>query len=111
VPEPLHFLVLGTDAPGRHALRERLRPAHRDWLREHPGHAVTVVHGGPTLDAQGTMNGTMLIVDAGSEAEVHAFVSADPYVTNGLFEQLTVRRWAWTLGRATPDAPTTSPGR
>ena len=101
--EPLHFLVLGTDAPGQRELRERLRPAHRAWLREHPGHAVAVVHGGPTLDAQGTMNGTLLIVDAGSEAEVRAFVAADPYVINGLFAQLTVRRWAWTLGRGTPD--------
>jgi uncharacterized protein YciI len=87
-----HRYAVERDAPDQRELRERLRPAHRAWLREHPGHAVTVVHGGQTVDAQGTMNGTLLIVDAGSEAEACAFVAADPYVVNGLFAQLTVRR-------------------
>ena len=64
-----HFLVLGTDAPGSAALRERLRPIHRAWLRNHPGHAVTVLHGGPTLDGEGKMNGTLLIVSAAQESE------------------------------------------
>lgn len=92
-------MVLGTDAEGMQTLRERLRPEHRQWLREHPGHPVTVVHGGPTLDARGAMDGTLLIVDAPSEAAVQAFVAGDPYVRNGLFRQLAIRRWAWTLGR------------
>lgn len=95
--EGRHFLVLGTDAPGQGELRQRLRPAHRAWLREHPGHDVAVIHGGPTLDAGGGMNGTLLIVAAPSEAAVHSFVQGDPYVRGGLFETLLVRRWTWSL--------------
>lgn len=94
-----YFMVLGTDAGGTAALRQALRPQHRQWLREHPGHEVTVLHGGPTLAADGGMDGTLLIVAAASEGAVRAFVAADPYVRNGLFASLQVRRWAWALGR------------
>jgi uncharacterized protein YciI len=97
--EPRFFAVLGTDAPGTQALRDQLRPRHREWLREHPGHDVSVLHGGPTLDAAGAMDGTLLIVAAASEAAVAAFVAADPYVENKLFSHLQIRRWAWSLGR------------
>ena len=95
--EPLHFLVLGTDAPGTSALRQELRPAHRAWLREHPGHAVRVVHGGPTLDAEGGMNGTLLVVEAGTRQEVERFLDADPYVRGGLFARVEIRAWQWSL--------------
>lgn len=98
-----HFLVLATDAPDRAALRERLRPIHRAWLREHPGHAVAVVHGGPTLDGEGRMNGTLLIVAATQESQVRSFVEADPYVQNGLFAEVVVREWMWSL--RTPEVP------
>ncbi len=92
-----HFLVLGTDAPGRAALRQRLRPTHRAWLRDHPGHAVTVLHGGPTLDGEGQMNGTLLIISAAEESQVRSFLDADPYVQNGLFAGVVVREWMWSL--------------
>ncbi|HET8746328.1 MAG TPA: YciI family protein [Ramlibacter sp.] len=94
-----YFVVLGTDAEGKQELRQELRPRHREWLREHPGHAVTVLHGGPTLDCEGDMDGTLLIVEAANRQAVEAFVAADPYVRHGLFHQLQVRRWAWSLGR------------
>lgn len=90
--------MLGTDHEGAAALREQLRPAHRQWLREHPGHAVQVLHGGPTLDAEGRMNGTLLVVRADSEAAVRRFLAADPYGQGGLFASLEVRRWQWSLG-------------
>lgn len=97
-----HFLVFGTDAPGRAEVRERLRPAHRAWLREHPGHAVSVLHGGPTLNGEGRMNGTLLIVSAERESQVRDFLEADPYVQNGLFADVVVREWMWSLRTALP---------
>jgi uncharacterized protein len=92
-----HFIVLGTDAPGRSGLRAELRPAHRAWLREHPGHAVRVVHGGPTLDEDGAMNGTLLVVEAGDIAQVRRFLAEDPYSRGGLFAQAEIRAWNWSL--------------
>jgi len=95
--EPLHFMVLGTDAPGLEGLRQALRPQHRAWLREHPGHDVAVVHGGPTLDEHGEMDGTLLVVDAASRDAVERFVAEDPYVRAGLFAAVEIRAWGWTL--------------
>ena len=92
-----HFVVFGTDGPGRAALRTELRPAHRAWLREHPGHAVAVVHGGPTLDEEGQMNGTLLVVEAADLAAVRRFVAEDPYTRGGLFAAVEVRAWGWSL--------------
>lgn len=96
--EVLHYMVLGTDAEGMQALRQQLRPLHRAWLRQHPGHNVTVVHGGPTLDDAGIMNGTLLVIAAPGKEAVQAFLAADPYVRSGLFRMLQVRRWSWSLG-------------
>lgn len=94
---PLHFVVLGTDAPGTQSLRQELRPAHRVWLREHPGHAVKVVHGGPTLADDGVMNGTLLVVEAKARQDVERFVAADPYARGGLFARVEIRTWQWSL--------------
>lgn len=92
-----YFIVLGTDRPECLALREQLRPSHRKWLREHPGHAVSVIHAGPTVDSQGRMNGTVLIVEAAAENDVRRFVDADPYSQGGLFTSVVIRSWLWTL--------------
>lgn len=97
MPEEGYFVVLGTDAPGKVALRHALRPAHRAWLREHPGHAVQVVHGGPTLDEDGAMDGTLLIVRAAGIEDVRRFVAADPYVRGSLFDRVEIRGWHWSL--------------
>ncbi|ROZ75069.1 YciI family protein [Ramlibacter sp. WS9] len=94
-----YFIVLGTDHPDSHALREQVRPSHREWLREHHGHAVSVIHAGPTVDAQGRMNGTALVVEASDECDVRRFFDADPYSRAGLFASVEIRSWLWTFGR------------
>ncbi|MNH34909.1 YciI-like protein [compost metagenome] len=55
--------------------------------------------GGPTLDDAGAaMNGTLLVIEAGSLAEVEAFIEDDPYVQAGLFASIQIRLWHWSLG-------------
>jgi uncharacterized protein YciI len=44
------------------------------------------------------MNGTLLVVEAGSIEEVCAFLADDPYVQAGLFEALEVRPWRCGIG-------------
>lgn len=94
----MYFAVMGRDRPGTEALRVELRPAHRQWLREHGEHPITVLHGGPLLDETGAMDGTLLIVEAPSLGSVHCFLEEDPYCRNQMFEQLEVREWMWSLG-------------
>jgi hypothetical protein len=93
------FAVLATDHPDSLALRQRLRPSHQAHLRATGMHRVIVRLGGPTLnDAGEAMNGTLLVIEAGSLPEVEAFVQEDPYVQAGLFASIQIRPWHWSLG-------------
>ena len=95
----MFFTVIARDKSGQAELRNRLRPAHRAWLREPGEHPIVVRLGGPFLGADGEMDGTLLVVEARSEADVRAFLAQDPYCCNQLFETLEVREWQWSLGR------------
>lgn len=93
------FAVFATDHPDSLALRQRLRPSHQAHLRASDTHRVIVRLGGPTLNEAGVaMNGTLLVVEAGSLPEVEAFVQDDPYVRAGLFATIQIRPWHWSLG-------------
>lgn len=81
------------------AVREQVRPDHRQYLRNPINHKVKVMLGGSTLsNDQSQMNGTLLVVEASSQDEVHAFVRDDPYSAVSLFERIEIRPWAWGLG-------------
>jgi uncharacterized protein len=97
--EKQFFAVFATDKPGTGPVRARVRPEHRAWLRAPGSHRVTVRLGGPTLDAQGAMNGTLLVVEARDLEAVERFVADDPYSRNGLFERVEIRAWQWSLGQ------------
>lgn len=100
-----YFVVFATDRPGMDERRERLRPAHREYLRCPQPHGVRVCLGGPTLDSEGQrMNGTLLVVQAASRTEVEAFLQDDPYIRNDLFAHLEVRPWLWGLGLPVQEA-------
>lgn len=92
-----YFVVFATDRDGHGEVRAANRPAHRERLRRHD-HPVRVLIGGPTLDAAGAMNGTMLVVEAGALGDVETFLAGDPYVRAGLYERLEIRPYAWGLG-------------
>jgi uncharacterized protein YciI len=93
------FAVFATDHPDSLALRQRLRPSHQAHLRATGDHRVVVRLGGPILDDGGTaMNGTLLVIEAGSLPEVEAFMQDDPYVQAGLFASIQIRPWHWSLG-------------
>jgi len=93
-----YFCVHAVDRPGRLQDRQRLRDGHRARLRQHD-HPVTVRIGGPLLDDEGAMIGTMLVIEADSRAQVEIYLAGDPYVVGDLFETLTVTGFSWGLGQ------------
>jgi uncharacterized protein YciI len=94
-----YYVVLATDRPDGIQVRHRARPAHRSYLRQHSGHAVRVMLAGPTHEEDGAqMNGTMLVVEGSSVADVERFVADDPYALAGLFEQVVIRPWNCGMG-------------
>ena len=77
-----------------------MRDAHRARLRDPGAHLVTVVAGGPTLaESDGTMNGTLLVVEADSIEAVRRFVAEDPYSLAQVYASVEIRPWQWGLGR------------
>ena len=93
------FAVWATDFEGALALREQARPAHRARLRDPAGHAVKVVLAGPTLDAAaGTMNGTLLVVEAEDVDAVRRFVDGDPYHAARVYRHVEIRPFVCGLG-------------
>ena len=95
----MYVAVIAHDRPDTSELRTRLRPEHRAWLRDPGEHPVVVRLGGPLLDVQGEMNGTLLVVEAAGEQVVRDFFRDDPYVRHQLFERVEVRQWLWGLGQ------------
>jgi uncharacterized protein YciI len=87
----MYFIVFCTDKPGHLALRESTRQEHRRYLRE--VHPIKVLQGGPTLDTDALMNGTVLVVEAEHQEQVATFVANDPYSRAELFLRTEIRRW------------------
>ena len=54
--------------------------------------------GGPFLDADGQMAGSMILLEADSLEAAQAFHASDPYKLAGLFERSEVRPWRLTTG-------------
>jgi uncharacterized protein YciI len=94
-----NFVAYALDKPDREKTRLEQRPAHRARLRDHD-HPVAVKVGGPLLDGNGTMIGSLLILEAGS-ATAADFVAADPYVLAGVYASVAIHPFNRDLGNLT----------
>jgi len=107
----MRYVVWATDREGSQPDRQRVREEHRARLRNPAPHEVTVLLAGPTLqEADLSMNGTLLVVDAVSVDAVRAFIADDPYMRHGVYLSVDIRPWHCGLGplfEQTP-SPTTS---
>ena len=98
----MYYAVWATDNPESLNARERVRDAHRVRLRDPGAHPVKVLHGGPTLaETDGTMNGSLLIIEAENIEAVRRFVAEDPYSLAQVYASMEIRPWQWGLGRPT----------
>ena len=89
------FVIVARDHPGSLALRKETRPTHVEHLRS-IGDRLKVA--GPTMDANGDPDGSLVIIEADAIADARAFADADPYAKAGLFETVDVRAWNAPLG-------------
>lgn len=87
----MQFLVVaydGTDADAP-ARRLAVREAHLEGVRRMAADGSMVL-GGALLDDAGAMIGSACIVDFESRAALDAWLETDPYVTGGVWRQITV---------------------
>jgi uncharacterized protein len=95
--EPSYFAVVANDRQGCTALRAQTKEHHRHHL-DTGATGLRVLQTGPLLDAHGGEIGSLLILEAQSQAIVEAFMAADPYVEAGLFANLAIYPWLWRRG-------------
>ena len=90
------YVIICIDKTNSLDTRMAARDAHLAYAKANE-HALIRI-GGPFLSEDGTMNGSMLIVEADDRANVDAFVKNDPYGKAGLFDRVEVRPWKATVG-------------
>lgn len=93
------FVAICIDKPGSAELRLAHRAAHLEYVS---ARAELVRMGGPLLDDDGGMNGSLLVIDTPDRAAAEAFLAGDPYAKAGLFERVELR--AWKVLRGLPAA-------
>lgn len=83
-----HFMLFCRDKPDSLELRMANREKHLAYV----GAAGDFVRlGGPLLEDDGSMAGSLLVVEADDLAAVEAFAAEDPYNKAGLFESVTIK--------------------
>lgn len=95
------FLVQYTYDPARNADRDTHRPAHRAYLEERALTGAILVRG-PLADVDGQPPAAALVVRADDEAAVAAILDGDPFYTEGIITERTIR--PWTLIGPGPEA-------
>ncbi len=88
------YVISWLDKPESLDVRMAAREAHLAYAAT-LGDRVKL--GGPYLDDQGTMIGSLIIVEADSLEDAQAFHDKDPYKLAGLFDASTITPWRVTL--------------
>jgi hypothetical protein len=90
------FVLVCIDKSNSLDLRLATRQAHLAYASQFSG--ITKL-GGPFLDDDGQMAGSLIILDVEDKAAAQAFTDNDPYTKAGLFERVEVRAFRATLGQ------------
>ncbi len=91
----MHYVALCLDKPDSLSLRTENRAAHLAFLA---AHAAKVKLGGPLLDADGKMCGSMLVLECADEAEAKTMLAQDPYAQADLFASVELRAYRPVVG-------------
>jgi uncharacterized protein YciI len=88
------FAIVAIDKPNSRELRAANRQAHLDYADA----SGVVFLGGPFLDGEGNMTGSLIILDVPDMSAAEAWAAGDPYAKAGLFETVTIRGWKKVRG-------------
>ena len=88
----MHFVITAIDRENSRDLRMATRPAHFEYVQR----TGVVRLGGPFLDAEGGMIGSLIIIEAPDLAAAKEWQQNDPYMKAGLFAKSELRAWKAT---------------
>lgn len=104
----MFFLMICHHHAGMDALRDSLRPKHRDWVATGGKGLARVLTGSALWDDEGQGIGNFGILEAESGAKARAFAEGDPFATGGAVRDITLTRLADTFQAARIDPLTRS---
>lgn len=96
------YVITGRDAPGSLAIRRRVRAEHLVRARELCDAGRVLLAGPcPSVDSadpgEAGFSGSVIVAEFPSLEEARAWIAADPYVTEGVFESHEVRPFVRVL--------------
>ena len=87
------FALICTDKADHEPLRKATRDAHLAYLNG----TGCVAMAGPFLD-NGTMTGSLVVIDVADRAAAQAWADKDPYALAGLFAKVRIEEWKKVIG-------------
>ena len=90
------FVLHCLDKPDSLALRMAHREAHLAYVS---GRTDVMKLGGPMLDDDGNMAGSLLVLDVPDKAAAEAFSAADPYTKAGLWQRVVITAFRASFGQ------------
>ena len=83
----MQFIVKAYDGEGMLEKRMAVRPRHLEGMKKLGKHIVCA---GGLLDEEGRMKGSVLILDFESRDALDAYLAAEPYAAEGVWEKVEV---------------------
>ena len=84
------YALIAHDKPGYLSKRQEFRPEHLKHL-ESLGDRLRLA--GPFLAENGDMTGSIVVIEAESYEDARAAFASDPFMREGLFDSVTIKRW------------------
>ena len=83
----MQFLIKAYDGPNMLEKRMEVRPRHLEGMSRLSAHIICA---GGLLDEEGKMKGSALIMDFDSRNDLDAYLAAEPYVLEKVWEKIEV---------------------
>ena len=85
----MQFVITAYDGAGMLDKRMEVRPLHLEGMERLKSHLIAA---GGLLDVEGKLKGSVLIMEFQSREEVEAYLASEIYVTEHVWEKITVER-------------------
>ena len=87
------FSVHALDRPGIEEKRKAIHAEHLAHVRSATNYGVSITVGGPLADDGTTSIGSLMVLEAADRATVERFNRDDPFVRNGIWGAVEIRRF------------------
>ncbi len=85
----MQFMIKAYDGPDMLEKRLAVRPRHLEGMKKL---GKRIICAGGLLDDEGKMKGSALVLEFESRAALDEYLTAEPYVTEGVWETVEVER-------------------